>query len=440
MEVNFDGLVGPTHNFAGLSPGNIASTSNKGLVSNPREAALQGIQKMKLLASLGVPQAFLPPLERPSLRILRECGFDGQDPLAAAFKEAPRLLAAACSASSMWTANAATVAPSFDTADGKTHFTPANLFANFHRSWESVETSANLRRIFSDPAFFTHHPPLAGGTAFSDEGAANHTRLAPSHDQPGLHVFVYGFSVWDPSRPRPVKFVARQSLESCQTIARLHGLREEDCVFLQQNPAAIDAGVFHNDVIATGNENVMLYHDTAWVESIDVLKRRYEKKFNAELCAIEVPSSRVSIADAITSYLFNSQIVTLSPGEMLLVAPSECEENNNVRAFIEDMVSDAANPINGVRYLNLRGSMSNGGGPACLRLRVVLDEDAWRRIAEGVKITPGSAAILEDWVKRNYRSELRPEDLVDTALIDETQEMLKELTSIIGVGPLYAFQ
>src|SRR3954469_13600147 len=127
-EVNFDGLVGPTHNYAGLSYGNVASMKHKLSVSNPRQAALEGLEKMKFLASLGVKQAVLPPHERPHLQTLRRLGFSGSDAdvLRTAQQRDPTLLAMVSSASTMWTANAATISPSADSEDHRAHFTPAN--------------------------------------------------------------------------------------------------------------------------------------------------------------------------------------------------------------------------------------------------------------------------------------------------------------------------
>ena len=146
VEANFDGLVGPTHNYAGLSWGNVASKSNVNAVSNPKEAALQGLAKMKKLADRGYVQAVLPPHERPHIPTLRALGFAGSDRqvLEQAAQADPAILAAVSSASAMWTANAATVSPSADTADHRVHFTPANLSAKFHRSIDLGEH--NLHR------------------------------------------------------------------------------------------------------------------------------------------------------------------------------------------------------------------------------------------------------------------------------------------------------
>src|SRR5690349_2574420 len=127
-ELQFDGLVGPTHHYAGLSPGNLASQAHAGEASNPRAAALEGLTKMRRVRELGIVQAVLPPQPRPSVALLRRLGFTGTDVavLSRALAEAPDLLHAASSASSMWAANAATVVPASDSADGKTHFVPAN--------------------------------------------------------------------------------------------------------------------------------------------------------------------------------------------------------------------------------------------------------------------------------------------------------------------------
>ena len=180
IDVNFDGIPGPTHNYAGLARGNLAAERNARQVANPREAALQGLAKMRALAARGFPQAVLPPHERPVVAALRALGFAGRDAdvVARAARDAPQLLAACSSAAAMWVANAATVSPSADTADGRVHFTPANLVAHFHRSLEAPTTTRVLRAIFADPRTSSVHDPLPAAPQFGDEGAANHTRFA----------------------------------------------------------------------------------------------------------------------------------------------------------------------------------------------------------------------------------------------------------------------
>jgi succinylarginine dihydrolase len=449
FEVNFDGIVGPTHNYAGLSHGNVASMSHRGAVSNPREAAIQGLAKMKRLADLGLPQAVLPPHERPSLETLRAHGFAGTDAavLAAAAKQAPALLIACSSASNMWVANAATVTPSRDSADARVHFTPANLASKFHRSIEPTQTARTLRAIFRDPARFVIHDPIPGGALLGDEGAANHTRLAPSHAHRGLHFFVHGHRVFNesPRRPQPRRYPSRQSLEAFQAIANCHLIGDNSLVHARQHPTAIDAGVFHNDVISVGNENVLLYHENAFLRSPAViagLRASYAALHpRAEpLLALKIPAARVPLADAVRSYLFNSQLVTLAPGRMALICPTDCAETPSVRAWLDDLLARARTPIREVHYLDLKQSMRNGGGPACLRLRVVLTPAEYAALPAGVRITADTHATLVAWVKKHYRDRLTAADLADPRFLEETRRALDELTLLLGLGPIYPFQ
>lgn len=451
-EVNFDGLVGPTHNYAGLSHGNVASMSHRGLVSNPRDAALQGLAKMRFLADLGVPQAVLPPHERPALWVLRAAGFAGDDAavLAAAAKHAPQLLVACASASNMWVANAATFTPSCDAADGRAHFTPANLVSKLHRSIEPPQTTRTLRAIFRDARRFVVHEPLPANPTFGDEGAANHTRFAPSHAAPGMHLFVHGHRGFSDRGAggraplaAPKKFASRQSREAFEAIARCHLMDDKHLLHAQQNPAAIDAGVFHNDVISVGHEHVFLYHEQAFVRTSTVvaeLRRRYRTLFGGELCAVKVPARSVPLRDAVQSYLFNSQIVTLAPGRMALIAPRDCRENQRVHAFVSELIGRGDTPLREAHYFDLRQSMRNGGGPACLRLRVVLTDDEFAAIAPGVRFTPELHARLVAWVKRHYRDRLTLRDLADPALLEDSRRALDELTHLLGLGSLYPFQ
>ncbi|AHB05794.1 N-succinylarginine dihydrolase [Pandoraea pnomenusa 3kgm] len=446
IEANFDGLVGPTHNYAGLSFGNVASANNANRVSNPREAALQGLAKMKALADLGYAQGVLPPQERPSVAMLRTLGFSGSDGamIREAARTAPALLGAACSAASMWTANAATVSPSADTADGRVHFTAANLCSKLHRAIEHDTTSRVLRVAFGDASHFAHHDALPGWPSLGDEGAANHTRLCGAYGERGVEFFVYGRDDLS-SAPAPRRFPARQTLQASQAIARLHGLAEDDVVFAQQHPDAIDAGVFHNDVIAVGNGNVLFCHAQAFVDQPAVLARLRERLAarGAELEVIEVSSDAVSLEDTVGSYLFNSQLLARPPdagGGMRLVVPQECRERTAVWRYLESLVADDG-PIRELHVFDLRESMRNGGGPACLRLRVVLTEQERRATHAGLWIDDARYAALTDWVKRHYRDRLAVSDLADPVLLDECRTALDDLTRLLGLGAdLYPFQ
>ena len=439
-EYNFDGLVGPSHNYAGLSFGNVASFSNVKSASNPKQAALQGLAKMRALAARGFAQALLPPQMRPNLRLLRSLGFSGSDAdvLARAYRESPVILACAYSASPMWTANAATVSPSADTADGRTHFTSANLNNKLHRAEEHHQSTRTLRALFANEQHFAVHQALPSTPAFGDEGAANHTRLAASHGAKGVEFFVYGRVEFDPSAPAPKKYPARQTLEASQAVARLHGLDAARTVFASQNPDVIDQGVFHNDVIAVGNGNVLFYHEQAFADEALVLDqlRQALGGVGAELNAVRVDTGMVSVADAVASYLFNSQLLSKADGKMALVIPQECQENQAVARYLEQLVASGG-AVDELIHFDLRQSMRNGGGPACLRLRVALTEAEGAAMHQGVIMTEALYATLVAWVDKYYREQLEPKDLADPQLAIECSAALEELTRILGLPGLY---
>jgi succinylarginine dihydrolase len=439
-EYNFDGLVGPSHNYAGLSFGNVASFSNVKSASNPKQAALQGLAKMRALAARGFAQALLPPQARPNFRLLRSIGFTGTDAdvLARAYRESPVILACAYSASPMWTANAATVSPSADTFDGRTHFTAANLNNKLHRADEHAQSTRTLRALFGDEQHFAVHQPLPSTPAFGDEGAANHTRLCAEHGAKGVEFFVYGKVEFDPSAPSPKKYPARQTMEASQAIARLHGLDAARTVFSSQNPDVIDQGVFHNDVIAVGNGNVLFYHEQAFHDEASVLNnlRSAMDGVGAQLNPIRVDTRDVSVADAVASYLFNSQLLTKTDGNMALVIPQECQENQAVARYLEQLVASGG-PVDELIHFDLRQSMRNGGGPACLRLRVALTEPEARAMHQNVIMTEALYATLVDWVGKYYRDQLEPKDLADPQLAIECQLALEELMRILALPGLY---
>ncbi len=443
FEVNFDGLVGPTHNYGGLSYGNVASQSNSQAVSSPREAARQGLAKMKALMDMGFKQGVLAPQERPDVAALRRLGFAGNDAqvIEQAARQAMPLLVATCSASSMWTANACTVSPSADTADGRVHFTAANLNCKFHRSIEHPTTSRVLAAMFASEQHFAHHPALPAVSQFGDEGAANHTRFCRNYGEPGVEFFVFGRSAFDGRYPAPQRYPARQTLEASQAVARLHGLAEEGVVYAQQTPAVIDQGVFHNDVIAVGNGEVLLHHQDAFLDSDKVLAELAAKlaRRGGTLQAICVPREAVGVEDAVKSYLFNSQLLSRADGGMLLVVPEECRNNAQVWHYLQQLGS-AQGPIREVKVFDLKQSMQNGGGPACLRLRVALKESELAAVNPGVILTPALYETLIAWVDKHYRDELREADLADPQLLVECRTALDELTQILKLGAVYPFQ
>ncbi|WP_035387382.1 N-succinylarginine dihydrolase [Ferrimonas senticii] len=441
LEANFDGLVGPSHNYAGLSLGNLASQHNASVASNPKAAAKQGLDKMLALTELGMVQGVLAPQSRPDLTTLRQLGFTGSDAkvLEQAHRQAPQLLSACYSASSMWSANAATVSPSADSLDNKVHFTPANLVNKLHRAIEHPQTSRTLAAVFNDPHYFVHHDALPSHDSLGDEGAANHTRLCSSYGEQGLQLFVYGKSAINNGQVAPQRYPARQTLEASQAVARLHQLNPRHTLFIQQNPEVIDQGVFHNDVIAVGNHNMLFCHQQAFLNQPQALNDIRRAFGDAELHILEVATAEVSIEQAVKSYLFNTQILTLPSGEMALIAPTECLEQPQVAAYLATL-TDRQQPIKQVHYFDVKQSMQNGGGPACLRLRVTLSAAELAAVNPHCLIDRAQHQRLSAWVDKHYRDRISFDDLRDVALLNESQQALDELTQLLHLGSIYPFQ
>ncbi len=412
VEINFDGIIGPSHNYAGLSLGNIASASNAGDTSHPRAAALQGLAKMRHNLRLGLVQGFLLPLPRPNGTFLAALGADGT--------EDRRLLAAAWSASAMWTANAATVSPSPDTADGRCHLTAANLVTMPHRSQEWPDTVRQLRLTFADTAHFAVHDALPA--CFGDEGAANHMRMGAGHGSAGLEIFVYGTS----GGPFP----ARQHEQASRAVARLHQLDPARTLFVEQNPEAIAAGAFHNDVVAVANERVLFAHELAFADPEGTYAAIRARLPEAEI--IVVPAAAVSLADAIKSYLFNAQLLTLPDGDMGLVIPLEAWEHPRVRAWLDQMLASNG-PIRRILPVDVRQSMANGGGPACLRLRVVADPAKVdpRFLVDEAKLTRIESVVAAHWPEH-----IRPDQLGDPALAAQVIAARRALLETVDLTEL----
>jgi succinylarginine dihydrolase len=393
VEISFDGIVGPSHNYAGLSFGNLAATANAGRVSSPRAAALQGLAKMRHNLGLGLSQGILLPHQRPNRGWLAALGTNAET-------ADDTLRAAAFSASPMWAANAATVSPPPDTADGRCHLTVANLRTMAHRSHEWPGTLAQLQLAFADQRHFAVHTPVP--PAFGDEGAANHMRLCPRHGEPGIEIFVYGVSGGG--------FPARQHLEASKAIARLHGLDPERTLFAAQSEEAIAAGAFHNDVVAVANETVLLAHELAFAHKDGLYADL--RRLMPEVEIVEVPEADISLADAVRSYLFNAQLVTLPDGTTVLIVPSEAQATPQVAAWLEKMLAGNG-PIRRVLTVDVRESMANGGGPACLRLRVVADPATVdpRFLVDEAKLDRIAACAERHWPER-----IAPKELGDPAL------------------------
>jgi succinylarginine dihydrolase len=420
-EINFDGIIGPSHNYAGLSLGNIASATHKGEVSYPRAAALQGIAKMRHNLRLGLAQGLFVPPPRPNHEWLAGLATDAER------VEEP-LRAAAWSASAMWAANAATVSPAPDTADGRCHLTVANLRTMAHRSHEWPDTLAQLRLAFADSARFEVHGPV--WPTFGDEGAANHMRLCRAHGEPGVEVFVYGHSRG--------AFPARQHVEASRALARRHGLDPGRTLFAAQSDAAIQAGAFHNDVVAVANEHVLFAHEQAFEDPAGLYADL--RRLLPEVEIIEVPASAVSLEEAVRSYLFNAQLVTLpdggpasAPGRAMgLILPEEARETPAVWRWLDALVAGNG-PIRRLFVVDVRQSMANGGGPACLRLRVVADPATVdpRFLADEARLAKVAALIERAWPER-----IAPADLAEAALRLAVEDARAALLEALDLGEL----
>ena len=426
MEAQIDRLVGPTHHFGGLGVGNLASQAHRGDVSNPRAAALQGLDKLARVARLGVPQFILPPQPRPRFDLLRCFGFSGSDAeiMKQALQESPILLSAAMSCSGMWTANAATVSPSWDSPLDHLTVTVANLDASLHRSIEPEETHHELRRLL--PAETRLNAALPGGTAARDEGAANHMRIAGDEQHPGLHLFVYG-----DGEPRPTRHLARQSFEASRAISRLHQIPEENVFFLQQHPAAIDAGAFHNDVVAASHGDLLLHHELAFYraeETLDRLAKRFQVVWGRSLRRISVGPDELTLDEAVGSYLFNSQIV--SPPDdsraLVLICPVQVQTCARARSLVERW-RDGMGIFSEVQDVELRQSMSAGGGPACLRLRVPVTPRELAGFNQRMRWTESLGAELRSMLDESYATSVTLSDLVETDFIREAERVTQRL-------------
>ncbi len=442
-EANFDGLMGPTHNYGGLSDGNLASATHAGLTSHPRAGALQGLSKMAHMSGKGLWQGWLPPHQRPFLPFLRDLGFTGADAQLweQGWTQAPQIMKNLLSASPMWCANAATISPSPDCADGRLHMTPANLSTMLHRSLEGEQTQRSLAAAFP---FAQVHAPLPLQSVMADEGAANHVRLC-GHDKTkgrgtqGVELFVYGrggFSGQD------TKFPARQTRQAFEVMSQNHKLHPDHIVFAQQSSTAIEAGAFHNDVVCVGALETLFYHEDAFADTAQMqtdIRRAAKGLFDPIF--VQVPRKDVPLKDAIKSYLFNSMLVKF-PGQdrLSLIAPMETKETQSTARYCEALTLGNG-PIGEVIYVDVRQSMRNGGGPACLRLRVTLSKDEWGQTKPEMKFTEDTHEVLTTWVNTHYREDLSPQDLRDPSLMTESFTALDELTQLMKLGAdFYPFQ
>ena len=434
-EINFDGLIGPTHNYAGLSQGNLASQKHLNQTSNPKAAALQGLDKMRLIMDQGIPQGFFLPHERPHLMTLRAIGFGGTDEevINQAAKKNPALLKNVYSASSMWSANAATFSPSIDSNDQKIHITPANLNSMFHRSIEHEFTKTQLELMFGGVAKV--HEPIKNISGYGDEGAANHLRVSAQHLMPGFQIFVYGSSAFEVHQG----IIARQAEEISQAVSTQHQLDPDRVLFLKQNEQAIHSGSFHNDIVSLANEEVFIFHQEAFADRVELERVLHQLKDHVKgFHPIEILSKDISLDDLVSSYLLNSQLITVKNNEMMMLLPEEVQNHGNCMKWLEEIKSSS--PIKRFEFVDIHQSMMNGGGPACLRFKAVVNIDELDKINKKFLLSPEKLINLRALVSKHYRDRINPDDLLDIKLMEESYLFLDELTQLLGIGSIYSFQ
>ena len=434
-EINFDGLIGPTHNYAGLSQGNLASQKHLNQTSNPKAAALQGLDKMRLIMDQGIPQGFFLPHERPHLITLRAIGFGGTDEevINQAAKKNPALLKNVYSASSMWSANAATFSPSIDSNDQKIHITPANLNSMFHRSIEHEFTKTQLELMFGGVAKV--HEPIKNISGYGDEGAANHLRVSAQHLMSGFQIFVYGSSAFEVHQG----IIARQAEEISQAVSTQHQLDPDRVMFLKQNEQAIYSGSFHNDIVSLANEEVFIFHQEAFADRVELERVLHQLKDHVKgFHPIEILSKDISLDDLVSSYLLNSQLITVKNNEMMMLLPEEVQNHGNCMKWLEEIKSSS--PIKRLEFVDIHQSMMNGGGPACLRFKAVVNSDELDKINKKFLLSPEKLINLRALVSKHYRDRINPDDLLDIKLMEESYLFLDELTQLLGIGSIYSFQ
>ena len=434
-EINFDGLIGPTHNYAGLSQGNLASQKHLNQTSNPQAAALQGLDKMRIIMEQGIPQGFFLPHERPNLITLRGLGFAGTDEevISRVAKQDPALLKNVYSASSMWAANAATFSPSIDSYDQTIHITPANLNTMFHRSIEPEFTKMQLQLMFGSIANI--HDPVSNISGYGDEGAANHLRVTTQHLKPGFQIFVYGNSAFESNQG----VIARQAQEISQAVAAQHQLDPDLTLFLKQNNLAIESGSFHNDIVSLANEEVFIFHQEAFADRVELERVLHHLKEHVKgFHPIEILSADISLDDLVSSYLLNSQLITLENNQMMMLLPEEVQNHSNCMRWLDEIKSSS--PIKLIEFVDIRQSMMNGGGPACLRFKTVVNDEEFSQVNQKFLLNPKKLMDLRSLVSKHYRDNLNPEDLMDIQLMEESYTFLDELTQLLDLGSIYHFQ
>jgi succinylarginine dihydrolase len=202
-------------------------------------------------------------------------------------------------------------------------------------------------------------------------------------------------------------------------------------LFVAQSEAAIAAGAFHNDVVAVANEHVLFAHEQAFEDRPTFYAEL--KRLLPEAEIIEVPAARVSLEDAVKSYLFNAQLISLpDEGGMALVLPEEARDTPSVWSWLQELTAGNG-PVRRLCVVDVRESMANGGGPACLRLRVAADPATIDRrfLLNQRKLDRIAECVGEQWPDR-----IAPDDLRDMELCRRIEGAREALLDLLDLGEL----
>jgi len=191
------------------------------------------------------------------------------------------------------------------------------------------------------------------------------------------------------------------------------------------------ACVFHNDVISTAHEHLWFMHEVAF-ENVDAslgeIEAAYLRQTGRNLRIIVVGSDELPLPVAVQTYLFNSQIITLpkadprEPSRFHWIAPQQCEKTLETNQLLQRWQKDRELSLEKVHYVSLQESMANGGGPACLRLRISLNREQLAALPPRIFLDAEQYHRVHDWIVKWYPEQLALSDLADATLVEHFQQ------------------
>lgn len=375
-QVFIDCMPGPTSHFGGHSIGNIASMTSKNMPSNPKKAAIEWLDKVSLVQSLGAKQIVLPPHRRP---LIHHANHPRLENLSSGF---------------IWMANAGHFIPATDTTLHAHQFIPANMKSGHHRKNEHRFHAYWIKQILKNINHHIHSPLRA-----CDEGAANAIRLWKNNQS--IFILVHG-------HPKTA-FPSRQSKDSFNELQSLVKLK--NLIILQQKSKAIDHGVFHNDVISFGFKNVLFCHEHSFEDQKNQLYQLNQLFLNttkSKLHIIQINEQDLPLTECIDTYLFNSQVILIN-NKITLLSPKAAKRNEKSFKIIQEWIAN--DYIHDVKFIDINSSLMNGGGPACLRLCIYLLDSEIHAIPRQFWLTSKKINELKQIIETKYPSSLDLSDI-----------------------------